>query len=427
MLIEFKTRNFKSIRDEICLSAIPSLKDHSVPGALLEREIPGFDHRQFLAGGVFVGANASGKSNILEAIRELRDLVLYSYQNEADEVMDIPAFKLDTESKNDSTEFEITFEASGDLYVYYVHANQVQILEETLETKKKDGNRKNLFNRVWSEELSKYRTRYNKELKVHIGKASERKRNALILSIEGHSENPELMPVRDWFRKKLKFLDFSHGERVGPFKTADYIDDPEFKNLVVDYLKLADDKIVDVKVEKREVDLTPMEEHFKPEYLEKLKKQGIGSSLVISTLRTSANDEPISFDLRTEHSQGTERYFCLIGSLIQALVEGSVLCVDEIETSLHPSLVRAIVELFFSKNSNKHGSQLFFSTHNPVLLDLELIRRDMIWIVEKNEDGATSLCSLNEIKVRSDEAVLRGYLSGRYGGVPILDTTKLYG
>ena len=125
------------------------------------------------------------------------------------------------------------------------------------------------------------------------------------------------------------------------------------------------------------------------------------------------------FDL-AEESQGTQRLFAFAGILQMILARGITLVVDEIENSLHPLLVRKIVELFFSSEANPMGAQLVFSTHNTILLDNEILRRDQIWFTDKGKDQATVLASLSDFSPRKTEAFAKGYLQGRYGAIPLV-------
>jgi hypothetical protein len=105
----------------------------------------------------------------------------------------------------------------------------------------------------------------------------------------------------------------------------------------------------------------------------------------------------------------------------QGLVNrGQVLCVDELETSLHPSLAAELLRLLFKLTNAQSRSQLLFTTHNPLLLDMTLLRRDQIWFADKNQEGESFLYPLTDYKPRADESLMRGYLSGRYGAVPFI-------
>jgi AAA15 family ATPase/GTPase len=134
------------------------------------------------------------------------------------------------------------------------------------------------------------------------------------------------------------------------------------------------------------------------------------------------SDAEEEFDFMEDESNGTKRFFALAGVILVALKTGRTMVVDEIECSMHPNLVRKLVELFQSPKANNKGAQLIFATHDSTLMDQTLLRRDQIWLVEKNKNGASQLRSLYDFapdeRPRNTEAFQRNYLAGRYGGVP---------
>ena len=119
-----------------------------------------------------------------------------------------------------------------------------------------------------------------------------------------------------------------------------------------------------------------------------------------------------------DESMGTRNLLFLIGPILDILDKGLTLCIDELDSSLHPLLVRRLVELFHNPSLNVKGAQLIFSTHDTSLLDSEIFRRDQIWFVEKDSEQASKLYPLSDFSPRKNEALERGYLMGRYGGLP---------
>jgi AAA15 family ATPase/GTPase len=126
------------------------------------------------------------------------------------------------------------------------------------------------------------------------------------------------------------------------------------------------------------------------------------------------------FDFFSDESKGTQRFFALTGPILSALDNGGLIVADEFDCSMHPLLTRKLVELFNSKEANQRGAQLIFATHDVSLLNPALFRRDQLWILEKNVAGASELFSLHDFRPqpRTIEAFWRGYLAGRYGGIP---------
>jgi AAA15 family ATPase/GTPase len=132
-----------------------------------------------------------------------------------------------------------------------------------------------------------------------------------------------------------------------------------------------------------------------------------------------------SFLTLDEESSGTKRYFDLIGPWLDLIENGQVLFLDELETSLHPLLTRELVRLVMDPEINTKNAQIIFATHDPLLLDTTLLRRDQIWLTEKTREGDSILYALNEYETPPSkrESLVRGYLSGRYGGIPYLPET----
>jgi uncharacterized protein len=150
--------------------------------------------------------------------------------------------------------------------------------------------------------------------------------------------------------------------------------------------------------------------------------QGNAPSMVKVTLShlTDNPDEPAALDFN-EESHGTQTLFKTAGAWLNVMSNGEVLLVDEVDTSLHPLLVRFLIERFHSSKINPRNAQLIFTTHNTSLLDQEeLFRRDQIWFIEKERDGSSRLYPLTDFKPRNDESLERWYMRGRYGALPIL-------
>jgi AAA15 family ATPase/GTPase len=127
----------------------------------------------------------------------------------------------------------------------------------------------------------------------------------------------------------------------------------------------------------------------------------------------------------SKESDGTRAYFSAIGPILEALESGSVLLIDEIETSLHPKLTRELVRIFNSPDLNQNGAQFIFTTHDTNLLDLGLLRRDQIWFTQKDKEGATELYPLSDFQPRTSQNIEAGYLGGRFGAIPFLDDQSL--
>jgi AAA15 family ATPase/GTPase len=140
--------------------------------------------------------------------------------------------------------------------------------------------------------------------------------------------------------------------------------------------------------------------------------------LKITLIHKAEGIDPVPLDFDKEESEGTRRFFGLIGPWLNILDKGYTVFLDEIETSLHPVLVKELLKLVFSSQHNPKGAQVVFTTQNPLLLDNALMRRDQVWFTEKSPGVETHLYPLTDFQPRRDEARERGYLAGRYGAIP---------
>ena len=188
---------------------------------------------------------------------------------------------------------------------------------------------------------------------------------------------------------------------------------PDFHRAIQSFLQLADLGIVDFSVEER---AAPNPERMRPDAAIDIRVEH----------KTKRSHTPITFSFE-EESLGTRRLFAYGGPLLSTLKNGCVLFVDELDASLHPRMLRALVTIFHDPKLNPHHAQLIFNTHDITLLDSLIFRRDQIWLIEKDRSGASHLYSLLEFSPRKDEALAKGYLQGRYGAVPFVRENLLEG
>jgi hypothetical protein len=196
--------------------------------------------------------------------------------------------------------------------------------------------------------------------------------------------------------------------------------EPLFRQRLVDILRHADLGITDA----RTVEVVP--DHafdtlisglgFPPDKIEAIRRD---NNTQPQLLHHGASGKKFPLAWGAE-SAGTERLFNLVGPWLGILERGNIACFDELETSLHPAIVREILKLFFNDKSNPKGAQLLFTTHNPLMMDSTLLRRDQIWFADKDREGRSHLYPLTDYQPRKGESLVRGYLSGRYGAVPII-------
>jgi len=205
-----------------------------------------------------------------------------------------------------------------------------------------------------------------------------------------------------------------------------FTEDQSYRSNIVDLLRESDvgiNNVVFEKINVSDADIFPkdMPQELRDFIIKRMKGEGELIKFKSVHLRNCENGavEEILFDLH-EESEGTQKLFRLSGPVIDTLREGKVLVIDEIEARLHTLLTRKLISLFNSPQTNPKHAQLIFATHDTNLLSNQLFRRDQIWFVEKDEEGASHLYSLAELKVRNDASFENDYLKGKYGAIPIL-------
>ena len=340
--------------------------------------------------------------------------------------MPVTPFLLSKAEMETPSEFEIIFINDGTRYHYCLAATQERVFKEWLVAYPL-GRPQRWFERQYKPDTKKYEWWFGPNFK---GERKQRqvwqnstRTNALFLSTAVQLNNEQLRPIFDWVTQKLIVL--VPGIEFNPFLSLEMLRADEAKSRLMRFMQAADIGID--RLELRE------EESVQPMLAIPIPSGKPTSAAILPTgtpimqqkvwrvlawhKRTDAKDE-VALDLSDE-SDGTRKLFEFAGGWLRALDSGATLFVDELDRSLHPKLTRFLVELFNSR-SNEKNAQLIFTTHDTTLLDLELMRRDQIWFVEKDNKRSSHLYSLLEYSPRKDEALERGYLKGRYGAIPFI-------
>ncbi len=431
MLIEFKVSNFRSIREQQTFSLVASNADKELPGCVIERNLPGLSKLKFLKGAALYGANASGKSNVLDAIRFLKKFVETSATEiKPGDPTGTTPFKLDAESASKPSSFEITFVATdGVRYQFGLSVTPTRVIEEYLLAYPKN-RAQQWYHRSYNEEKKTYEWAKPASAFKHDKDLQERTReNSLFLSVGPQFNHTQLTPVFDWFKENLRFPDIGRKDSLYESLTAEIlVKNPDYREYFISLLKNADIGIVDILVGNGNYDIEGIKRILETDYIPTTKVVAIKNALMampitkdmikIRLAHQTENIEQVLFDME-EESEGTRRYFEMIGPWIAFLAHGDTFFIEEIETSLHPLLVRELLQLLFNKK-NPESAQVVFTTHSPLLLDSGLLRRDQIWFTEKTPAGTTHLYPLTDYSPRKDEALAKGYLAGRYGAIPYI-------
>lgn len=408
MLLRFRVRNFRSLRDEAELSLIAtSLADHAA--AVISTSDVGDG---VLRVAVVYGANASGKTNVLRAMHFMSGAVEDS-QRGWDPAGDIPreGYAFDTQPAGDESFFEADFLLTGIRYTYGFAIDDKRILREWLHAY--PGSRR----QIWFER-DVDRFAFGKKL-VGENRAIERltRPNSLFLSAAAQSNHEQLTPIYQWFAHRW---DFVRGDRhFLTRRTADLCSNAERKQRVESLLQSADLGITGFEIRELELD-----EQTKRVIEAVLPPESVKSDVPltrkeISFVHRCLNGRNVPLNWHDE-SDGTMAYFALLGPVVRTLELGGILFVDELDSSLHPLLALEIVRMFNSPATNPNNAQLLFNTHDTNLLDNTILRRDQVWFTEKDDCGASHLYALTDFKPRRGENIKTGYLQGRYGAVPFV-------
>jgi predicted ATPase len=421
MLLAFRAENVRSFRQELELSLLATrLTEKGVA-----REIPwregGRPIQVLPTAGIF-GANASGKSNLLKAMSDMRAIVLSSFRNPPDRPLESFPFLLGADRGEAPITYEVDLVLEGVRHEYGFIIEAGVVSEEWARSYPR-GRAVTLLRRVGGEVHLGHEQRAK-------GRATEEilRPNALFLSTAAQTNHPQFLPLFRWFRRNLFYADVN-SRSVRQAITAEMLEGDR-RTQVLSLLREADLGITDVK----QLEVDPEREQMMrkifdaiwdgepPEEVDDFEFRDFDVGLVH---RSGEREVELP---EGDESRGTLVWFGLIGLIIEALREGSVLLADELEASLHPALVGALVDLFQSPRSNPNRAQLIFNSHEVLLMGDTAERplgRDQIWLTEKDEDGGSRLYSLAELAPRRGEAISRRYLAGRYGGVPILSRRSL--
>ncbi|HEY8020952.1 MAG TPA: ATP-binding protein [Thermoanaerobaculia bacterium] len=364
------------------------------------------------------GANAAGKSNILAAIQFLSRAVEDSHRRWRPEGP-IPQepFLLDPQSQMAPSRFEIDFLLGGVRHRYGFELDADRVREEWLYAY--PSRRQQLWFHRGSQGAAPFE--FGKSLRGNNRRISAlARRNSLFLSAAAENNHPALSPVYSWLVERLSFADGENREERIRL-TAELV--RNHKSAVLALLRLADLGITDLDLKSRfDSQLREAMRSLGPSF-ERLDESPLHETIL--EFRHSSTASPAGLSLPIEYeSRGTRAWLSLAGSILQALDAGAVLCVDELDASLHPLLALEVIRIFQDPARNPKRAQLIFNTHDTTplgnLLGGPILRRDQIWFVEKDDGGATHLYPLTELKPRRDENFERGYLQGRYGAVPFI-------
>ena len=409
MLIRFGVQNHRSIaaKQELSLAA-SSLTDNrrglvncpAAPGGWLLPLV------------TIYGANASGKSNLVSALRFMVSSIRYSQtRNEPREKIYRQRFKLDPRSANAPSLFDVDFVVDGIRHHYGFEVSDDAFTSEWLYSFP-NGRRQLLYERKGME------FEFGRALRGRNKAISElTRKNSLFLSAAAQNGHEELGAVNDFFGG----IEFQT-DTLGPYTTEGATSE-EIDRRVIEFLGEISTGVTGYR--RRQLPTTEGSEEFRSG-LQALLAKVVGdvselkfpdSNRVLELSHKDCDGNSIFFRL-SEESAGTRRLLWLLSDIYKALDAGRVVVVDELNASLHTQACEALLALFLSGVTNRHGAQLIATTHDTNLLRSAALRRDEVWFAEKSVDGATHLYPLTDIRTRKGDNIEKGYLQGRYGAIP---------
>ena len=350
--------------------------------------------------GIF-GPNASGKTTILRAMANMRQMVIRSFrQEEGISSINRNHFALDPDSVNSPTSYAVDLAIEGVRWQYGFKVDNFNVIEEYAYHFPK-GRQALVYRRMKNHlYFGTYLQRQSKALTQLLRK------NALLLSVIGATKGGQIHSLYKWFLTNLVYIDsYSRHARI---HTAEMIEDHFYKSQILNLIRSADLGITDIR-------------KVKPD-----SKEIIIYEDIVLTHRGIAGEVEIG---PIGESTGTRDWIGLIGPVLDAIKDGSVLLVDGLGGSLHPDLVSNLINIFQGEEKNPQCAQMVFNSHDMTILDRHrsFLGRDQIWFTEKNFDGVSSLYNLSDFapKPRREQTPYRQYLKGRYGALPVLDESEI--
>lgn len=448
MLIEVSIENYKSIKNRVTLSMQKSSQDKSLDENFVNIELNkiGQDKKEIglLKTSAIYGANASGKSNIIDGILKIKLIILNSHAHQQGQLFPVVPFKLDDKCVTEPTFFQFVFIEQGVKYAYNVKLTQKSVIEENL-YHYPNGREQKVFSRQGNEIKINFGSQKQLDQKDQMRQeiyASDISENILFLSLANKVKIEAVKNAFNWFANKLQVV--TNDVNVIPTTTPMLKDNRLSNKQVLKYLQIADPQIQGINIEANEFNINdPNNINIKQQLFKNLISEAQRRNIPFEKIQVeplmtlvektqrhgldiNGNVKNVDFTLQ-EESLGTFKFYNLIGPILQALNNGMVIIYDEFDTSLHPLLVKGIIELFYSK-VNCSNAQLIISTHNTHFLDFPaLFGRDQIWITEKQYNGETELYSISDFKgIKRSDLSAKTYLKGKFGGIPQIDLDDIY-
>lgn len=428
MIIDFTVTNFRSIKDEQTFSLYAP-----TPGTHLSENIsyPAGDKIGVLKSSGLYGANASGKSNLLLAFEALRYIILNSGDlKEGQPIKCYEPYLLSDSKKFAPVRFEAEFfvpnnqlsqedaaQTKAVRFRYYVSFTANEIVEENL-SYYPSSQQANLFNRGPNDTWQTIT--FGNSYKGGKKRLPFFANNAYLSKAGDSADTPKIArDVYNYFMRQINHI--GADERI---VRLNWLEKTELVKKTAALLSLVDTGISNISIEERTDAESVIRAVSFPDGIPEELKSRFLKGIKFRPLFLHVNDtgDNVFFEEK-EESEGTRKLFNLAPVLIEALLKGDVLIMDELDNSMHPFMAELIIKLFNDPRINKNNAQLIFSTHNINLMSSDLLRRDQIWFTEKQK-GATKFYSLDDFdkkKVKPQSPFNQWYAEGRFGGIPAIN------
>ncbi len=444
MLVQFSVENFSSFKDEVLLNMIPAKSRTMKSHIISDKEGKSID---VLPVATIYGANASGKTNLVNAIDFMQRLVIKGTKPDA--MTGLTPHRLDPEIEKKPSRFEMVFKHNNILYTYGFVISTSIVHEEWLFAYYTSQESK-IFERITSDDVTEVNpgNRFVSDVKNadFIKFIAQGTRPNQLFLTEAYSKNVGILkPVFKWFRENLHII--SPNSQYS-FLALRAHREQNFIEYLSRFLNIVDTGINKITCESEEFDpekhlaglpidiRTRITEDLKLKNFNQLLVQSPQNSITICKGNGNGNEHITHIRLQTEHtrtdgnpvlfnpyeeSDGTRRLMDLVPMLVDIWQGDRVFIIDELDRSLHTHISRLFIETIISGATEKNArGQFIMTTHDTNLLDRSLLRRDEIWFIEKDKSGASHLTSLAEYKVSEGLNYENGYLNGRFGAIPFI-------
>ena len=409
MVLEIRLSNFFSIKEEIVLD-LRAGNCKTQKSQSLQTNAFAYKDEQILKSVAVYGANASGKSNIIKAIRFCCSMVFNSHNHNENNTFGFTPFKFEN-YPNQPSQFLIRFVINDVEYEYSFSLTQTDIITETLYYYP-NGRRAKIFtrNETQGKEKNSIYT-FGAVIRKPMDVAENTSRKTLYISRASQMDRDIAKEIFKFFHSTFILNYLNHD-----LQKVEYLYKNN-RNALLKALKIADSDIIDISMQKTA-------QSGKNMNFDLVKNQASVRDTIMEQLNFKtfhkANDS-VAFDLAKDESSGTQALFFIMLSIIDVIRNNKILLIDEIENSLHSKIVEYIVELFHAS----HSAQIIYTTHNTNLLNLNKLRKDQIYFVNKRKDGSSDLYSLFDYKdFRDTMDVEKAYLQGRFDAIPYIDDSS---